>query len=201
MFYKKILFIILLTFFSKVLLAADASDIQSTYQGLNSLYADFTQSTYVKLIEKNITKKGKLYLAKPGKMRIEYNPPHAKHYISDGKKLWIIDMDLDQTEEFKLDGDVVPQEAMDFLNGFGNIDKLFQIKDWNYKKKKDGFTYLTLSPKNKDAQYLFLNCEFNKEKILNILEIHNKSGNVSIYQFDKIRINTPLPTDLFSDPT
>ena len=178
--------------------AASPAEIQEKYRSINDLQAGFTQSTYVAVLEKNIKESGIFAMKKPGKLRIDYTGNHPKMYISDGKKLWIVDPELEQVEIHKVSGDSIPKEALEFLKGFGEMEKLFTVESWNVKSPKAGYTYLTLTPKNASAIYKKLDCEFNQDNILSTMSIHNKSGNVSTYSFSAIKINSGISDDIFT---
>ena len=171
--------------------------IQSTYQSITDLKANFIQSTYVEVLDKNITEPGIFYMKKPGKLRIEYTGDHPKLYISDGKKLWIISPELQQIETYKVSNDSIPKEALEFLKGFGEMEKLFDITAWKPKKPIQGHDYLRLTPKNAAAVYKWLDCEFGSDHILKTMAIHNKSGNISTYVFNSIEVNGSLSNELF----
>ncbi len=178
-----------------------SSKIEATYINLSALSASFKQTTYVKLIDKNLIKEGNLFLSKPGKLRIEYNDINTNKYISDGKYIWIFNSKNIYLEEHKVNKNTFPREALDFLRGFGKINKHFDTKAWIVDKKTPGHIYLTLYPKSKNAPYEHLNCDFNSGNILETLEIHNKSGNIARYNFFDIKLNPALNPSLFQKPS
>lgn len=171
--------------------------IQSAYRSTSDLSADFTQSTYVAILEKTMKEPGKFMMKKPGMLRIEYTGAHPKQYISDGKKLWVIEPELHQYEVYKLSDESVPSEALEFLKGFGEMERLFEIAPWQPASPVPGNTYLRLAPKDSKAQYKWLDCEFGADNILRSIAIHNKSGNISTYVFSNIKLNTGLDDKLF----
>lgn len=179
------------------LFAASPDEIQDKYRSINDLQAGFTQSTYVAILEKNVTESGLFAMKKPGKLRIDYTGTNPKMYISDGKKLWIVDPQLEQVEIHKVSGGSIPKEALEFLKGFGEMDKLFVVESRKVAAPKAGHTYLTLTPKNGSTIYKKLDCEFNRDNVLSTMAIHNKSGNISTYSFDSIKINSGVSDDIF----
>jgi outer membrane lipoprotein carrier protein len=197
-----------LPFYLLILSAAGASAvtdpvqaIQSTYQATKDITADFTQSTYIAVLEKTVKNTGKFMMKKPGLLRIEYTGEHPKQYISDGKKLWVIEPELHQYEVYKVGGDTIPGEALEFLKGFGEMERLFEIAPRQPASPAPGNTpgnaYLRLTPKSGNAQYKWLDCEFGADNILRSIAIHNKSGNISTYVFSNIKSNTGLDDKLF----
>lgn len=173
--------------------ASNVSEIEAKYQSINDLQANFTQSTYIAALETKVQEPGIFSMKKPGMLRIEYTGDHPKKYISNGKKMWVIDAETKETETYDVSDDTMPKEALEFLNGFGDMEKLFTVKQEKTTKN------LILTPKAQNAQYSKLECEFGPDNLLKAMVIHNKSGNISTYVFNSIRVNTGLVDKLFKN--
>jgi outer membrane lipoprotein-sorting protein len=82
------------------LTAQDRADLQRVEQYLGSLTtvaADFVQTT-----NNTDLYRGHFYLKRPGKMRLEYEPPISYMYIADGTWLTYYDADLKQRKDVPL---------------------------------------------------------------------------------------------------
>ena len=82
------------------LTAQDRADLQRVEQYLGSLTtvaADFVQTT-----NNTALYRGHFYLKRPGKMRLEYEPPISYMYIADGTWLTYYDADLKQRKDVPL---------------------------------------------------------------------------------------------------
>jgi outer membrane lipoprotein-sorting protein len=82
------------------LTAQDRQDLQRVEQYLGSLttvQADFVQTT-----NNTDLYRGHFYLKRPGKMRLEYEPPISYMYIADGTWLTYYDADLRQRKDVPL---------------------------------------------------------------------------------------------------
>ena len=165
------------------------SKIEETYQNTNTLQAEFTQSTYVPLLEKTITRPGRLFYQKGGKLRIEYAGDKMTHYISDGKTLWVFDPQSKEKQSYLLKDSGLPEEALKFLTELGNLTTYFNVTE---KKGK-----LILKPKKKST-YSSLDCLFEKNNYLTDLTIHSHSGNTSQYRFFNIKPRAKFPAKLFT---
>jgi len=168
--------------------------VQNKYRSLSTLSATFVQSTKLKLLNKTVKTTGTLSLKKPGKLRIAYDDANAKNYISDGKTLWVVDKATQQTDKFKIGSSEIPKEALTFLNGFGDIRETFGVATWDVTKK--GLIEFQLVPE-KPTTYTALDTTFSADGILQNLTIHNRSGNVSHYEFSQTVENAPLSDSLF----
>jgi len=184
--------------FSFPLYASSVQAIQSKYQSISDLQANFVQTTYVEVLEKTINDSGIFSMKKPGRLRIEYTGEHPRKYISNGKKLWVVDEELRQVETLDMSRKNIPSEALEFLNGFGDMERLFDVTTMTCRKAlpKDHIC-LQLTPNGRNAQHKQLHCEFGPDGILKKMEIYNKSGNVSTYVFSNVKVNSGLDDALF----
>lgn len=178
----------------------DIDAIQSVYQSIPDISADFTQQTYVVLIEKTVSKQGKFYFKKGGKLRIEYKGDEERNYVSDGSTLWIYTPgDAASMQTYEVSEETVPKEALSFLSGFGKLDKEFLITPSKvFSEVPEGFTALHLKPLRKKAQYKSMDALFNKDHLLFKLKIMNLSGNITDYNFTNIKTNVGLKDSFFT---
>jgi len=187
-----------------VCLAADIDGqieaVQETYKDTSDISTDFIQNTYIKVLDRTTTKKGKMYFKKGGKFRIEYEGKGEKVYVSDGKFVWVfVPGDETSLTTFKVNDDTVPKEAMSFLSGFGKLKKDFKISASDaFGKLNPGESSFYLKPKSKKAHFVALDAKFNPQNLLNDLKVLNKSGNVSDYHFTNIKTSKGLADSMFS---
>ncbi len=165
------------------------SNIERTYTQTPALQAEFTQSTYVPLLEKTITRPGRIFYQKGGKIRIEYAANPMTHYMSDGETLWIVHPKEKNTETYSLKDSGLPEEALKFLTELGELRKYFNVAEG-----RDG--KIILKPK-KRSTYQKLVCLFDKDHYLKEITIQNLSGNTSHYRFFNLKTKETLPSRLF----
>jgi len=166
--------------------------IEKAYQQTASLSAEFVQTTRVEVLDKTVTRHGRFFYARGGKLRIEYSGDPMTHYISDGSHFWIWEPKAKKLDTTSLEEAGLPDEALNFLGGFGNLRDSFQITGG-----KDGF--LKLKPQKKSS-YRSLRGKFNDAGFLTDLTIHTASGNISQYRFFNLETNKPLSENLFLPP-
>jgi len=102
-------------------------EVQKKYDTIKTLKADFVQVALSVGQNKGRVSNGNLVIKKPGKMRWEFQKPVGDVVVSDGKKMWIYQQDLNQVIETKIEENT-PQVAMNFLAGAGSIDKDFNVE-------------------------------------------------------------------------
>jgi outer membrane lipoprotein carrier protein len=163
--------------------------VQAYYDGVAKLKADFRQEYTNNVYGRSSISDGKLYIAKPGKMRWDYAKPEKKHFISDGATLWVYEEEAAQAYTQSLANVVLPV-AVTFLSGQGKLTAEFDVAldPGKYGGKAD--ICLKLTPKQPSAQYKNLwlvvdPADFHvKESI--ILET---SDNVNHFTFAGIKAN------------
>jgi outer membrane lipoprotein-sorting protein len=178
--------------------------VQAAYEKTQDLTMDFSQKTYVALLEEEVQKKGEAQFKKPGKFRIEYEDKRGKTYLCDGKTLWIIRRGDDQVTQVAAGEQNIPAEALSFLGGFGKLKQDFAVESVDPKKAEQlkidrkNYQWLELTPLKKQSQIDWLVVGFDpKDRLARVLYIYTDSGNLSQYLFSNLRANGGLPEESF----
>jgi outer membrane lipoprotein carrier protein len=161
---------------------------------IDDLTSDFTQKTFLAVLEKNVVNSGSFRWKKPGMFFIDYTGSQPKQYISNNKKMWIYVPGDTQAEVYSVSQKTISKEVLEFMRGFVDIKKNYRITGW---KKKGRTTSFTLVPRFRGAPYARLQCHFRSDHLLDKVTIYNVTGNISTYNFSNIRINTGLASNLF----
>lgn len=199
--FKKIFLIALLTLIPTIgssitteSLDQAISNIEATYKGINDMTTNFTQSTFVAVLNKKVGNNGVIRWKKPGNFFIEYTGSEPRQYISNNEKLWIYVPNDTQVEVYSVSDKSVPKEALEFMRGFVNIKKYYKITGWKKKGNETDFVFI---PQFDNAPYSKLECHFRGDNILSEVTIHNTTGNISVYKFADVQTNTGLSSDIF----
>jgi outer membrane lipoprotein carrier protein len=163
--------------------------VQTYYAQTQKLKADFRQEYTNSTFGKTSSSDGKVYVAKPGKMRWDYSKPEAKYFISDGTTLWVYEEAQHQAFQQPLKDQILPV-AVTFLYGQGDLATEFnaELDPGKYGGKDD--LCVKLTPKKPEAQYKNLwlvvdPADFHvKESV--ILEA---TGNVNHFTFFNMKQN------------
>lgn len=152
---------------------------------IHSISAEFLQSA-----PNGAVTTGKFYLERPGKLRMEYNPPTPVLMVTSGSDIVYYDKELDQISRIGLDSTLVGFLAQDqikfdgsvIITNIENTDKSLRISLVQTKKPKDGL--LTL--------------EFADNPLaLRNINITDSSGQITVVSLNNARYNLPLPAELF----
>lgn len=125
-------------FQAKAQTAADVKQIEDYLNNIKTLEADFVQ-----VASNGGTAEGKLYIAKPNKIRMEYADPTSVLIVGDGDYIIYNDKDLDQVTH--IDYDDIPASLI-LANDIKIDGKKLKITDFY---KDPGQTSVTLDYKEK----------------------------------------------------
>ena len=190
---KKITLILITVFISVNFCFADAaSDLVNKIKSINSMTANFSQ----RLInsQNNMNTQGKMSLKKPQFFKWITTSPNNQEIVSNGKKLWIYDGDLEQLIIKKVSNNIAQYPYLILLSkNTDNIDKLFTVKE-----KKDN-SYI-LKPKN-DEMINSIVIKFDSENKLKSLEISTSLNQFTQIKFSNVKDNASLKNNSFNFKT
>lgn len=185
---------------------ADAAvdKVQTFYANIKQVTALFRQTVKNSTFGTEKTSDGKLWLAKPGKMRWDYYEKQKgatttkKSFISNGKTLYDVEHDNKQVITKNLQQDLLPV-AVTFLYGTGDLKKEFNAAldtSGTYGGKDD--VVLKLTPKQPSAQYksLFLVVSKTDYHVSQSI-IVDSSGNVNHFRFYSPDFEEPIKDSWF----
>lgn len=178
--------------------------VQATYDQASDVSSEFIQKVKIASLEREVEKKGKALFKKPGKLRVEYDGEEGRLYVSDGKKMWLYEKGDTQVQVFNMSSQTIPDEALTFLGGMGNLRAQFRVSGLSDNEKKSisanpKLDWLLLIPKNPQSQMEELLMGFDPQAhTVTEAYLKNESGNVSHYFFSNVRLNAALPDSEFS---
>lgn len=190
---------------------ADASltknKLKQNYQNVNSWQADFTQSTFVEILNNTVDKKGSITIKKPGKLLLEYKDAIGKKYISNGQKLWLYVPGDSQVEVYAKISKLVAKEALSFLEGLGDLDKEFIVAEIaKLDPDRALFTgkaleILSLMPRDSASGLERILLGVDQKNIVSEMVLFNPSGNMTHYVFTNVQLNPNLNDEMFEFKT
>ncbi len=173
-----------------------ARRIQSRYEGIRTIHADFVQTSVSasfagQPLMETEPKAGRVVFAKPGKMRWTYLEPEPSVVVSDGRVLWIYDVEGHSVTRLEVTAGFLSGAALQFLLGDGRILEAFEVE----ATACDGDRIsLDLIPRA-DATYEKLGLVADRESgdilATSVLDLF---GNLTRIEFSRIRVNqAPVP--------
>ena len=170
------------------------SKLQKSYESISTISASFTQETSSKGMKAAQTSKGKVWFKKPGKMRWEYSVPEGDLIVSDGKKIWVFQPDLNQVIEKDID-ESATRLTTDFLSGIGDITKDFKV---SLAGSEGGYHRLSLVPKEEQPNLKRLTLDVDKTSfVIKKTAVVDHFGNETRVELKDIKTNASVQDKLF----
>jgi len=109
-----------------------AARVQAYYESVRDLEARFEQTTRSIAFggggaSGEAISTGRVVIAKPGKMRWEYESPQPNLVVSDGATLWIYDPQAREAQKLDVASGYLTGAALAFLIGEGSLTEQFEV--------------------------------------------------------------------------
>jgi outer membrane lipoprotein carrier protein len=171
---------------------ADALDtLREFVRDVKSGRASFTQTVTSADGAKKRVSSGSFEFARPNRFRFAYAKPFEQLIVSDGNKVWIHDVDLNQVSVRKL-GAALGATPAALLAG-ASLDTEFELLA---QPSKDGIDWVQATPRQKDGAFQSMRIGF-RGKELAAVEILDSFGQRSLLQFSQYVANVALPEHSF----
>ena len=171
---------------------ADAVDtLREFSREVKSGRASFTQTVTSPDGAKKKTSSGSFEFARPNRFRFAYSKPFEQLIVSDGAKVWLYDVDLNQVSVRAMSQALAATPAA--LLAGGSMDKDFEL---SAAPPRDGLDWVQALPRAKEGSVASLRIGF-RGKALAALEILDAFGQRSLLQFGEVAVNARLGDEVF----
>ena len=171
---------------------ADAVDtLRAFTRDVKTGSATFTQTVTSPDGARKKTSSGSFEFSRPNRFRFAYSKPFEQLIVSDGSKVWLHDIDLNQVSVRLLDQALGGTPAA--LLAGGSLEKDFELAA---QPAKDGLDWVQATPRTKDGSVTQLRVGF-RGKDLASLEIVDAFGQRSQLLFTAVQQGLALPADRF----
>ena len=127
---------------------------------------------------------GTMTVARPGKMRWQTNPPYEQLVVSDGKVVWIYDMDLEQVSIRELEQRLQDTPALLLSGDTSEISANYVVSE-----TQTGSTdRYQLIPKDNSQLFDYLEFDYRGDR-LSAMRIFDATGQITEITFSGMQIN------------
>jgi len=172
--------------------------LQQRYESAKDLKADIVQTTRSVALgtdaSEQMTSKGTVVFAKPGKMRWSYVEPEPSLVVSDGETLWIYDMVFREAQKLPATEGYLSGAAIQFLLGEGQLERDFEISALRCEKNVAELRLQPRKPSSYEKLEVLVNPETGdllKTTVFFVL------GNVTEVAFSNIELNVDPAASVF----
>ncbi|ARU88422.1 outer membrane lipoprotein chaperone LolA [Pseudomonas sp. M30-35] len=136
---------------------------------------------------------GELALKRPGLFRWHTDAPQEQLLVSNGKKVWLYDPDLEQVTIQEMDQRLTHTPALLLSGDVSKISESFAI---SYKEAGNVVDF-TLKPKSKDTLFDNLRLSF-RSGVLNDMQLIDSIGQRTNILFLNVKMNQPIKESEFT---
>lgn len=157
-----------------------------------TMSANFTQTLKAadgKLLQESA---GQFYLQRPGKFRWNYTQPYPQEIVSDGERVWIYDVDLEQVTVQK-QGTGRDNIPMALLQNKKSLEDAFEIHE---RGQEAGVHRIELLNKQLDTDFERVVVGLDRQG-LRYLQLRDRFEQTTYIHFDDLRSNPDLETAIF----
>jgi len=167
-----------------------ASAVQSRYDGVRDVSAKFEQTTRPaslgSLASKPLVSRGRVVIAKPGRMRWTYEEPEPSLVVSDGETLWLFDPKFGEVQKIPAGEGFLTGAAAQFLLGAGDMRRDFNVTAMSCRASEAELELVPRQPASYEKLFLLVDPssgEVHGTRIVDLL------GNVVGVEFHDLRFN------------
>ncbi|MDH5484324.1 MAG: outer membrane lipoprotein chaperone LolA [Gammaproteobacteria bacterium] len=185
-------FILLFFILLPVASAGEAVDVLDSFlKNTRSIQCKFQQ----KLLDQNgillQQSAGDFYLHRPGRFVWDYTLPYPQKIVSNGKKIWIYDSELEQVSVKKYD-QVLSGAPVMLLDQYKNLNEDFLVQELGLRA---GQYWVKLTPKQAgDFKEIQVGM---KNKLLRTMKLMDSFEQMTEIEFDHMQVNINLNSSLF----
>ncbi len=161
-------------------------------ESVETLETAFTQEVISEKGETIQRSQGRFMLSRPGKFRWKYQQPTPQEIISDGKSLWIYDIELEQVTVKPLD-EVLGASPAAILMQHRDLSKDYQIVE---KPTREELAWVLLTPLNKNGDFTQIFIGLNVKGVL-AMDLHDQFGQTTKIRFQQSQFNTSINGENF----
>jgi len=166
--------------------------LENFLQTTNTIEANFQQVLRTHDGEILQQTAGQFYLSRPGKFRWNYMSPYEQTIVSDGKRIWIYDVELQQvTVQKKSAG--LPSTPMALLEDSSKLHENFYVTPLD---EKDGVYRLKLQSKSKESDFGEIVIGLSTDG-LRFMQLHDQFEQVTDIVFSDVKTNKKLAKEIF----
>jgi outer membrane lipoprotein-sorting protein len=177
------------------------ADFDRVQQEINTLSADFTETTRSTLLKDEIVAKGKVFLTKPDSVRWEYSVPEEMRFVIADDKYTGYYPRRKRAE--RRDVRRWGEQLFRFL-GLGQasdeLAKFYHIRIDDEAPQDDGTVLLVLDPKKKRVRKRMESVNFwiDARTYLPVrVEYASNNGNTRVIEFDRMSVNPEIAASLY----
>ncbi|MDG1773348.1 MAG: outer membrane lipoprotein chaperone LolA [Oceanicoccus sp.] len=187
-------FLLLLSSFSLVAASETAvQQLSAQLQAMNSLTAEFKQTINDNTGAVLQEAEGSLTVKRPRRFHWRTEQPYEHLVVTDGKDLWLYDIDLEQITQQAFTPDLDKAPALLLSGEVDEISKQYQVQ---VSSSADNTLTFTLTPNRPDNLFKQLTISFNNKQLQGMI-LKDSFEQLTTIMFSSVRLNVDVADSLF----
>lgn len=154
------------------------------FKDLKTMRADFVQTLVDNEQRVKDQSEGVMLVSRPGRFRLTYTKPYSQLYVADGKRVWMYDKDLEQVT-VRPQADALGSTPGLLLSSDEPLEKNFRVEELG---KHEGFFWVELKPRQKDASFSYIRLALEGE-VIRAMEMVDSFGQMTRLYFHDVKRN------------
>lgn len=153
--------------------------------------AQFTQTVTSPDGQRRRTSSGEFAFARPDRFRFVYRKPFEQTLVSDGRKVWLHDPDLNQVSSRAL-GQALASTPAALLAG-GALEPAFSLSP---EPSAEGLDWVRATPQARDGAFQWMRVGFRGNELV-VIEVQDGFGQRTRLAFTRFEANVAVPPERF----
>ncbi len=168
------------------------AQLESFLSSMSSLSADFEQNLYDHYGDRLQQSSGTFSMKRPGKFRWDYILPYAQNIISNGKKIWMYDSELEQVN-VRPYSQILASSPISLLDKNQSLSVEFTVEPMPSTK---ALQWVRLLPKAQENDFKEIQIGL-KEGEIKIMRFVDNFDQVTEVKFEHLVVNPVLNSEIF----
>lgn len=182
--------------FMPTVFAESANDtLSQLLKNMHSMQADFTQTIVDKKGKAIQSSSGHMSLQRPSQFRWDVTHPIRQLIVTNGKRLWIYDPDLEQVTIRSLARAAGETPAMLLSDENLSLGKEFTVRP--IAGEGSAMQWFMLIPRDKSTVISALKLGFANQ-VIHEMQLQDHLGHTTKIEFNHVKLNSPLSSSTFS---
>lgn len=171
---------------------AQLQQLLSAYHTYQANFAQVTLNNQGKILQKS---SGRVYMMRPGGFRWETDVPTHQIIITDGRVLWIYDIDLAQATKQPFSARVSLNPAVLLSGSLKDLMSVFTVAGVVTNDNTISFTLIPIKSQQQNFTSIMLTFQ---NKVWIGMQTVNNLDQRSVFTFTQVQVDTPLAENVFS---
>jgi outer membrane lipoprotein carrier protein len=172
--------------------AGGLQDLEAFNAKVRTFEARFVQTVPAAQGQAARTESGRIWIARPGRFRWEYQGGSDLVILSDGKTLQLYDRALAQVTRRPVDQALASTPAL-LLSGQGDLSAQFEIGEG---PMRDGLNWVNLTPRDADTDFRSIRLGLS-EGVVRRMELEDHFDQRTRVDFTQVQVNGPIDSAVF----